>query len=178
MGDLFDVRWLLWPAGLYLAYWLFWRPATPIFYRGQHQADVPRFIQSVFMLLRPGSVIHMQHEGSSRRLRLRKVVLPADRDGIRLELPRGAGAEDYEGAVRTALTAAGFACSAPPPLDRLWPAQEPALLIVDSLSAIDAFRAVEVARAAIGLEQDARFTIHMEGPPSLAATRKYLAARS
>src|SRR5262247_3893045 len=178
MGDLTDVRWLLWPAGLYLAYWLLWRPAPPIYYRGRHQADLPRFIQSVFMLLRPGSVIHIQHEGSSRRLRLRKVVLPDDRDGIRLELPGGAGADAYEGAARVALMAASFACNPPPPLDRLWPAQEPALLIVDSLSAVEAFRAFEVARAAMGLDQEARYTIHMEGPPSVAATKKYLAARS
>ena len=172
------MSWLLVAAGLGLAYWLFWRPATPIHYRAQHQADVPRFIQSLFMLLRPGSVIHVRHEGSPRELRLRKIVLPGDRDGIRLEVPQLPGSDAYEEPVRAALSLAGFVCSVPGPLDGLWPAQGPVRVAADGLSAVDAFRAFEVARGAMGLAQDARYAIHFEGPPSISATRKYLAARS
>ena len=50
--------------------------------------------------------------------------------------------------------------------------------MVDELSALDAFRAMEVARAALGLDQEARYTIHMEGTPSLTAMREYLSARN
>ena len=60
----------------------------------------------------------------------------------------------------------------------IWPAREPAILIVDQLDAITAFRAMEVARAAMGLDQDARYTIQLDGTPSLTATREYRKARS
>ena len=95
-----------------------------------------------------------------------------------MELPNFAGADLYIERMRKDLAAAGFHSSMPRPIDPLWPAQDPALLVVDELSALDAFRAMEVARAALGLDQEARYTIHMEGTPSLNAMREYLSARN
>ena len=90
------------------AYWLLERPEKPIHYRGQHQADVPRFFQSIFQLLRPGAVVHLAHEGSARRLRLRKIYLEGKRHGVRLELPNFAGADHYLERLRNDLATAGF----------------------------------------------------------------------
>ena len=170
--------WTLLGAGVFAAYWLFGRPEKPIYYRGQHQADVPRFIQSIFQLLRPGAVVQLAHEGSARRLRLRKIYLEGKRHGVRLELPNFTDADHHVERMRNDLASAGFHSGMPGPIDPLWPAQDPALLIVDELSAVDAFRAMEVARAALGLDQEARYTIHMEGTPSLTAMREYLSARN
>lgn len=172
------MTWVLIGAGLLGVYWLLRRRATPIYYRGQHQADVPRFIQSMFQLLRPRAIVQLAHEGSERRLRIRKIYRQGKRHGVRLELPSFDGADRYVDQVRADLAAGGFPCSVPGPIDPLWPAQDPPLLVVDGLSALDAFRATEVARAALGLGQDARYTIHMEGTPSLTATREYLHARN
>ena len=169
--------WILLGAGVLAAYWLFERPEKPILYRGKHQADVPGFIQSIFQLLRPGAVVQLAHEGSARRLRLRKIYLAGKRHGVRLELPNFAGADHYVDRMRNDLATAGFHSRMPGPIDPLWPAQDPALLVVDELSAFDAFRAMEVARAALGLDQEARYAIHMEGTPSLMAMREYLSAR-
>lgn len=177
MDHLPDIRWLLVPGGLLLLYWLL-QPARPLYYHGQHQSDLPLFMQSAFMLLRPGAVVHIQHEGSARRLRLRKITLPGDHDGVRLDLPRGVSGDEHESMVRAALLAAGFHVGVAPTVDRLWPSRDLAHLVVDGLSAIDAFRAFEVARRAMGLDQEARFTMHIERTPSLSAGRKYRAARS
>ena len=177
MSHLFTPHWVWWAAGLLVAYWLL-RPTKPIYYRDQKQSALPRFMESVVMSLRVGGVIHVQHEGSPRQLRLRKLPLPAGRDGIRLELPSGTGTEERESNVREALAVAGFTCFAPPILDRLWPAQERLLFVTDALTPIDAQRAAEASLAALGLEPDARYTIHMLGTPSISATRKYFATRS
>ena len=171
------MTWILLGIGLVLVYWLFWRAAPPTYYRGQHQADIPQFIQSAFAYLRPGGVVHITHEGSARRLRLRKVYLAGQRHGVRFELPEVPGAASYHGQVEERLKEAGFRCKLPGPIDRMWPAQDHPLLVVDSLTSIDAFRAIEVAREAMGLNQDARYTIHLEGIPSPQATREYLKAR-
>ncbi len=58
-----------------------------------------------------------------------------------------------------------------------WPAQGRPLVAVDHLTAVDAFRAAEVAREAMGLAQDERNTMHIEGVPSLQAGREYRAAK-
>ena len=55
------------------------------------------------MLLRSGSVIQIRHEASAREVRLRKVTLPRDEDGIRLEVPQVPANEAYEGAVQAAI---------------------------------------------------------------------------
>jgi hypothetical protein len=164
-------------AGAFVVYWLL-QPAPYPRVPSQHQADVPGFIQGMFAYLRPGAVVQIVHEGSARQLRLRKIHLSNGQHGIRLELPNEAGVVEYADHVRECLGAAGFHCALPEPLDPLWPAREPAILIVDQLDAITAFRAMEVARAAMGLDQDARYTIQLDGTPSLTATREYRKARS
>lgn len=163
-------------AAVGLGWWLL-EPVTPIYYRGRHQADLPGFFQSLFMFMREGSVVEVQLESSPCHLRLRKVYLADRRHGLRLEIPDVPAAEVYAGRVREMLAAAGFDCIRPKPLDPLWPAQGRILFAVDQLTAIDAFRAAEVMREAMGLEQDARYTMHIAGTPSLKAGREYRAAR-
>jgi hypothetical protein len=147
--------------------------SPPLKYTGKHQADVPWFIQSAFMLLRPGAVVHIEHECSERRLRVRTILLTDDRLGVRLEFPDSELTNGHELSVRARLAAAGFACTTAAACDPMWPAQDRPRFIVNNLSAPDAFRAVEAAREGLGLDQGAAFTMWLEGIPSFAAVRKY-----
>ena len=129
------------------------------------------------MLTSEGSVIHARHEGSARVLRFRKVYLADRTHGLRLEIPDTPEAQAYGARVRDMLIAAGFTCTRSRRLQPWWPAQERVLVAVDQLTAVDGFRAAEVAREAMGLGQNERYTMHMEGMASLQAGREYRASR-
>ena len=142
-------------------------PAKPTMHRGQRQADLPRFFYSMIQYMNVGGVLHVQHEGSERLLRFRKVVLPGDRRGFTLELPDTPWSRTQVDAVRKALTAAGFQCTA----DEV-PSNAGLVSIVTGLTALEAFRVAEITRNAVGLDVDATFTIHMEGYPSWSELRR------
>jgi hypothetical protein len=172
------LTWLLVAVGIYGVYWLFLRPATPIFYRNQHQSDAPRFVQSMFISLRPESVAHFEIENTRLRFRIRTIRLATDELGIRLEIPDSEDMRAMAGAIRARLERVGFACVPRPQLDRLSPAQDAPLLVTGALEASEAVRLVEAAREGMNLGPDTRYTIHMDGIPSIAATKEYYRKRN
>ena len=140
------------------------RPTRPLYYRGQRQADLPPFFRALLAYMAVGGVLHVRHEASERAFRFRKVSGAGEARGIRLELPDAPGTRQYGDRVASALAAGGFRCVRPPRPDRLWPAPGPALAAVEGLGPIEAFRVAELVRGAMGLDPDARFTVHLEGP--------------
>ena len=162
-------------AGVGLGWWLL-QPAERSYHTGQQQADFPPFLHGTCVMTE-GSILNLQHEGSPHQLRFREVRLGGGRHGLRLEIPDTPAARECVGCLRERLTAAGFTSSHVKPLSPWWPAQGLILVAIDQLTAVEAFRAAEVARDAMGLSPDARFTIHYEGMPSLRAIREHAAAQ-
>ena len=157
--------------------WYLMSPAAILYHRDQHQSELPRFFRALIELMREGGIVHIRHEASDRAFQFRKVLRADGSDALRLEFPDFPAARREIVHIRECLHAAGFRDARSRTLHPIWPAQGTMFMVADGLSAIDAFRAAEVVREAMGLSQDERFTMHIDAVPSVKVYREHREAR-
>ena len=142
----------------------------PIYYRHLSSADFLRFTTGLLSQGGHGALLFIHHEGSDRFVQFAKYLEPTRM--IHFGFPDSPWSRKFYEAVKSALSAAGYRCQERVTSDDK---QIPRFLYIDGLwTAEQAAAIAETAFLNMGLNADARYTIHQEGPISLAEWKRHV----
>jgi hypothetical protein len=159
---------------LIAAYLLLRWGIRPIRYRDLTSKDFPRFTDSLISQGGDGALLFIRHDGSERFVQFAKHLSPMPT--IHFGFPDAPWSRNYFSTVHDSLCAADFRC-----YERSTPdtADVPRFLCIDEInSPTEATEIARVAFSAMGVDDHATYTIHQEGPVSLAEWRRYKLLRN
>jgi hypothetical protein len=153
-----------------LFFLLSWWGAKPIYYRHVAPEGFSEFTESLLAQGGHGTLLFFRHEGSPWFVQFAKCLAP--KRMIHFAFPDAPWSRDFYEPVQSALAAAGYRCGS---RDTGNDRQTRRFLCIDDIWTAE--QAAEIARVAfsgMGLSKDAKYTVHLEGTPSLAEWKRHV----